>query len=91
MLADLHATPATDLPLGAAPAAAGPQAHGQAAQGLDAAIAYMQKLEGEKHLVFIAESSLSLPRGAIAREIGECNAAELAAVDDGLRRWLGLE
>jgi len=34
---------------------------------------------------------VSVPRGAIAREIGECNAAELAAVDDGLRRWLGLE
>ena len=34
---------------------------------------------------------VSVPRGAIAREIGECNAADLAAVDDGLRRWLGLE
>jgi len=34
---------------------------------------------------------VSVPRGAIAREIGECTAAELAAVDDGLRRWLGLE
>jgi len=34
---------------------------------------------------------VSMPPSAIAREIGECNAAELAAVDDGLRRWLRLE
>lgn len=30
---------------------------------LYAAVAYMQKIEGEKHLVFITESGLSLPRG----------------------------
>jgi mRNA interferase MazF len=34
---------------------------------------------------------VSVPRAAIAREIGECDAAEVAAVDDSLRRWLGLE
>ena len=34
---------------------------------------------------------VSVPRAAIAREIGECDAGELATVDDSLRRWLGLE
>jgi mRNA-degrading endonuclease toxin of MazEF toxin-antitoxin module len=34
---------------------------------------------------------VSVPRAAIAREVGECDTAEIAAVDDGLRRWLGLE
>ena len=34
---------------------------------------------------------VSVPRAAIASEIGECDAGELAAVDDSLRRWLGLE
>jgi mRNA interferase MazF len=31
---------------------------------------------------------VSVPRGAVTGEIGECDTAELAAVDDGLRRWL---
>ena len=34
---------------------------------------------------------VSVPRAAIASAIGECDAVELAAVDDSLRRWLGLE
>ena len=33
---------------------------------------------------------VSVPRGAISEEIGECDSRELDAVDDGLRRWLGL-
>jgi len=33
---------------------------------------------------------VSVPRGSIAGEIGECDGRELDAVDDGLRRWLGL-
>lgn len=33
---------------------------------------------------------VSVPRAAISAEIGECDARELDAVDDGLRRWLGL-
>ena len=33
---------------------------------------------------------VSVPRAAISDEIGECDARELDAVDDGLRRWLGL-
>jgi mRNA interferase MazF len=33
---------------------------------------------------------VSVPRGAIAEEIGECDARELEAADDGLRRWLAL-
>ncbi len=33
---------------------------------------------------------VSVPRTAIAGEIGECNAGELDAVDEGLRRWLAL-
>lgn len=31
---------------------------------------------------------VSVPRSAIGEEIGECDARELEAVDDGLRRWL---
>lgn len=34
---------------------------------------------------------VSVPRAAVTEEIGECNAAELAGVDDGLRRWLHLD
>ena len=33
---------------------------------------------------------VSVPRAAISDEIGECDARELDAVDDGVRRWLGL-
>jgi mRNA interferase MazF len=33
---------------------------------------------------------VSVPRTAISAEIGECDARELDAADDGLRRWLGL-
>jgi mRNA interferase MazF len=33
----------------------------------------------------------SVPRAAIAGEIGRCDAGELQAIDDGLRRWLGIE
>jgi mRNA interferase MazF len=33
---------------------------------------------------------VSVPRAAISAEIGECDAREIDAVDDGLRRWLGL-
>jgi mRNA interferase MazF len=37
------------------------------------------------------DKTLSVPRGAITAEIGECSAAELETVGDGLRRWLGLD
>ncbi len=33
---------------------------------------------------------VSVPRTAITEEIGECDARELDAVDDGVRRWLWL-
>jgi mRNA interferase MazF len=33
---------------------------------------------------------VSVPRDAIAEEIGECDARELEATDEGLRRWLAL-
>jgi mRNA interferase MazF len=33
---------------------------------------------------------VSVPRAAIGTEIGECDATQLDAVDDGVRRWLGL-
>ncbi len=33
---------------------------------------------------------VSVPRAAIAEEIGQCDAREFAGVDDGLRRWLSL-
>jgi mRNA interferase MazF len=34
---------------------------------------------------------VSVPRSAIAEEIGKCDADELEAAEDALRRWLGLE
>ena len=34
---------------------------------------------------------VSVPRTAIARGIGHCDAGELDRIDDGLRRWLGLD
>jgi mRNA interferase MazF len=33
---------------------------------------------------------VSVPRSAINAEIGECSAPELDAIDDAVRRWLGL-
>jgi len=33
---------------------------------------------------------VSVPRAAISAEIGECDAREIEAVEDGLRRWLAL-
>jgi hypothetical protein len=33
---------------------------------------------------------VSVPRAAISAEIGACDARELEAVDDGVRRWLAL-
>jgi mRNA interferase MazF len=33
---------------------------------------------------------VSVPRAAVSEEIGECDADELEAVDDSLRRWLQL-
>ncbi len=37
------------------------------------------------------DKMVSVPRTAINREIGRCEAGELDAIDGGLRRWLGLE
>jgi mRNA interferase MazF len=34
---------------------------------------------------------VSVPRTAISSEIGTCNAAELEAAEDALRRWLGFD
>jgi mRNA interferase MazF len=34
---------------------------------------------------------VSVPRAAISAEIGECDAGEIESVDQGLRRWLGLD
>ena len=34
---------------------------------------------------------VSVPRGAITEEIGECDARELESVDEALGRWLGLD
>jgi mRNA interferase MazF len=38
----------------------------------------------------MVDKIVSVPREAITRSIGHCSAAELLAVDDALRRWLGL-
>jgi mRNA interferase MazF len=39
----------------------------------------------------MVDKIVSMPRAAIREEIGECNDGELEAVEDSLRRWLGLE
>jgi mRNA interferase MazF len=39
----------------------------------------------------MVDKIVSVPRAAISAEIGECDARELEAVEDGLRRWLGLD
>jgi mRNA interferase MazF len=38
----------------------------------------------------MVDKIVSVPRGAIAGEIGQCDTREIEAVDDGLRRWLGI-
>ena len=38
----------------------------------------------------MVDKIVSVPRAAIGGEIGECDNGVLEAVDDGLRRWLGL-
>ena len=37
------------------------------------------------------DKTVSVPRSAITGEIGECSAAELDSVGDGLRLWLALD
>lgn len=39
----------------------------------------------------MVDKIVSVPRSAIAAEIGKCDAAELEAAEDALRRWLGLD
>ena len=38
----------------------------------------------------IVDKIVSVPRGAIADQLGRCDEAELQAADDALRRWLAL-
>jgi len=38
----------------------------------------------------MVDKLVSVPRSAIAAEIGRCNTAELEAAEDALRLWLGL-
>jgi mRNA interferase MazF len=38
----------------------------------------------------MVDKIVSVPRGAVREEIGECDAREIDAVDDSLRRWLQL-
>ena len=38
----------------------------------------------------MVDKNVSVPRGAVTGEIGQCDARELEAVEDGLRRWLEL-
>ena len=40
--------------------------------------------------IVVVAAGVSVPRGAVREEIGECDVGELEAVDDGLRRWLEL-
>ena len=46
---------------------------------------------GLKHVSQVMiDKVVSVPRGSITEEIGECGSAEVDAVDEALRRWLGL-
>jgi mRNA interferase MazF len=38
----------------------------------------------------MVDKIVSVPRGAIVREIGSCDPDEMAAIDEALRLWLGL-
>ena len=38
----------------------------------------------------MVDKIVSVPRGAIGKRIGRCTPDELEAIDDALRRWLGL-
>lgn len=38
----------------------------------------------------MVDKVVSVPRGAIVREVGRCDSDELAAIDDALRVWLAL-
>ena len=38
----------------------------------------------------MADTVASVPRAAIERTIGRCDADEVRSVEDGLRLWLGL-
>jgi hypothetical protein len=38
----------------------------------------------------MVDKVVSVPRGAIRQEIGECDAHELERLDECLRRWLDL-
>jgi hypothetical protein len=38
----------------------------------------------------MVDKIVSVPRAAIDRKIGGCDAGELELVDDALRRWLAL-
>jgi len=39
----------------------------------------------------MVDKIVSVPRSAITAEIGRCDAAELEAAEDALRRWLGMD
>ena len=39
----------------------------------------------------MVDKVVSVPRSSITEEVGECDARELEAVEEGLRRWLGIE
>lgn len=39
----------------------------------------------------MVDKVVSIPRDAVVREIGRCSLDELAAIDDALRLWLGLD
>jgi len=44
----------------------------------------------EKVSQVMVDKIVSVPRSAVKGEIGQCDARELEAVEDGLRRWLEL-
>jgi mRNA-degrading endonuclease toxin of MazEF toxin-antitoxin module len=49
---------------------------------------------GNSRPALVVQSDLfnpSVPRSAIDAEIGRCDAAELEAAEDALRRWLGFD
>ena len=39
----------------------------------------------------MVDKIVSVPRGAIADEIGSCSDSEMESIEESLRRWLGLD
>jgi mRNA-degrading endonuclease toxin of MazEF toxin-antitoxin module len=39
----------------------------------------------------MVDKIVTVPRARVGAELGHCSSVELDAIDDGLRRWLGMD